>query len=81
MFVGLLRLGIGLSEGFYLYRTAKRRKRRKYKYIHATSESARGLGVKRSGSKADHSHPSSAEVKECVELNLNSRTTSSWHGA
>jgi hypothetical protein len=26
------------------------------------------MGVKRPGREADHSHPSSAEVKECVEL-------------
>jgi len=28
--------------------------------------------VKRPGREADHSHPSSAEVKECVELYLHS---------
>jgi len=31
---------------------------------------ALSLGVKRPGSEADHSPPSSAEVKECVELYL-----------
>jgi hypothetical protein len=31
--------------------------------------------------KADHSVPSSAEVKECVELYLHSLNTSSWPGA
>jgi hypothetical protein len=30
------------------------------------------LGVKRPGREADHSPPSSAEVKECVELYLHS---------
>jgi hypothetical protein len=30
------------------------------------------LGVKRPGCEADHSPPSSAEVKECVELYLHS---------
>jgi hypothetical protein len=39
------------------------------------------LGVKRPGRTADHSHPSSAEVKEWVELYLHSPNTSSWHGA
>jgi len=29
------------------------------------------LGVKRPGHEVDHSPPSSAEVKECVELYLN----------
>jgi hypothetical protein len=39
------------------------------------------LGVKRQGCEADHSPPSSAEVKECVELYLHSPTTPSWRGA
>jgi hypothetical protein len=33
---------------------------------------ALSLGVKRSGRETDHSSPSSAEVKECVELYLHS---------
>jgi hypothetical protein len=39
------------------------------------------LGVKRPGREADHSPPSSAEVKEWVELYLRSPNTPSWHGA
>jgi hypothetical protein len=39
------------------------------------------LGVKRPGREADHSPPSSAEVKECVELYLHSPNTPSWRGA
>jgi hypothetical protein len=39
------------------------------------------LGVKRSGHEADHSPPSSAKVKECVELYLYSPNTPSWHSA
>jgi hypothetical protein len=39
------------------------------------------LGVKRPGCEADHSPPSSAEVKECVALYLHSPNTPSWHGA
>jgi hypothetical protein len=42
---------------------------------------ALSLGVKRPGREADHSPPSSAEVKECVELYLHSRNTPSWCGA
>jgi hypothetical protein len=38
-------------------------------------------GVRRPGLEADHSPSSSAEVKECVELYLNSANTPSWHGA
>jgi len=37
--------------------------------------------VKRPGRDADHSPPSSAEVKECVELYIHSPNTPSWRGA
>jgi hypothetical protein len=39
------------------------------------------LGVKRPGRDADHSPPSSAEVKEWVELYLHSPSTPAWRGA
>jgi hypothetical protein len=39
------------------------------------------LGVKGPGREGDHSPPSSAEVKECMELHLHSPNTSSWRGA
>jgi cell division protein FtsW (lipid II flippase) len=39
------------------------------------------MGVKRPGHEADHSPPSSAEVKEWVELFLHSPNTPSWRGA
>jgi hypothetical protein len=42
---------------------------------------ALSLGVKRPGREADHSPPSSVEVRECVELYLHSPNTSSWRGA
>jgi hypothetical protein len=38
-------------------------------------------GGKAAGVEADHSPPSSAEVKECVELYLYSPNMPSWHGA
>jgi hypothetical protein len=38
-------------------------------------------GVKRPGCEADHSPPSSAEVKEWVELYFHSPNTQSWRGA
>jgi hypothetical protein len=38
-------------------------------------------GGKWPGREADHSPPSSAEVKECVELYLHSPKTPSWRGA
>jgi hypothetical protein len=39
------------------------------------------LGVKRPGREADHSPPSSAEVKEYVGLHLHSPNMPSWRGA
>jgi hypothetical protein len=42
---------------------------------------ALSLGVKRPGRGADHSPPSSAEVKEWVELYLHCLNTPPWHGA
>jgi hypothetical protein len=39
------------------------------------------LGVKRPGREADHSLPSSAEVKECMYLYPHSPNTSYWRGA
>jgi hypothetical protein len=42
---------------------------------------ALSLGVKRPRREADHLPPSSAEVKECVELYLHSSNTPSWRGA
>jgi hypothetical protein len=42
---------------------------------------ALSLRVKQPGHKADHSPPSSVEVKECVELYLHSLNTPSWRGA
>jgi hypothetical protein len=39
------------------------------------------LGIKRPGRKADHSPPSSAEVKEWVEPYLHSPNSPSWRGA
>jgi hypothetical protein len=43
-----------------------------------TDTKVSSLGVKRPGSEADHSPPSSAEVKECVELYLHFPRTPSW---
>jgi hypothetical protein len=36
------------------------------------------MGVKRPGHEADHSPPSSAEVKECVEIYLHTHNTPPW---
>jgi hypothetical protein len=42
---------------------------------------ALSLEVKWLKREADHSPPTSAEVKECMELYLHSPDTPSWHGA
>jgi hypothetical protein len=42
---------------------------------------ALSLEVKQPGHEADHSPPSSAKVKELMELYLHSLNTPSWHGA
>jgi hypothetical protein len=39
------------------------------------------LGVKRPVCEADHTPPSSTEVKECVEMHFPSSSTPSWCGA
>jgi hypothetical protein len=52
-----------------------------YPASYPTVPGALSLGVKRPGYEADHSPPSSAEVKECVELYLQSPNTPSWRGA
>jgi hypothetical protein len=42
---------------------------------------ALSLGIKRPEREVGHSPPSSAEVKECVELYLHSPSTPSWRRA
>jgi hypothetical protein len=42
---------------------------------------ALSMGIQRPDREADHSPPSSAEVKEWVELYLDSPNTPSWRGA
>jgi hypothetical protein len=42
---------------------------------------ALSLGKKRPGREADHLPPSSADIKESVELHLHSPNTPPWHGA
>jgi hypothetical protein len=41
-------------------------------YTYPTATRALSLGLKRPGREADHSRPSSAEAKECVEVYLHS---------
>jgi hypothetical protein len=44
-------------------------------------QGALSLGIRWLGREADQSPPSSAEVKECMELYLHSPNTPSWRGA
>jgi hypothetical protein len=45
------------------------------------ASSPMGTGGSFPGSEADHTPPSSAKVKECVELYLHSPNKPSWSGA
>jgi hypothetical protein len=42
---------------------------------------ALSLGVKWLGRETDHSPPSNAKLKECVDLYIHSPSTLAWHGA
>jgi hypothetical protein len=83
-------LGYGLDDlgfdcrrglGIYLFTTASRTALGTTQPPIRWVPGALPLGVKRPVREADHSSPSNAEVKECVELYLHSPTTPSWHGA
>jgi hypothetical protein len=67
--------------GIFLFTTASRTARGPTKPPIQWILGALSLGVKLPGREADHSPPSSAEVKECVELYLHSPNTPSWRGA
>jgi hypothetical protein len=81
-------LGYGLDErasrvrfpaglGIFLFTTASRTALGPTQPPIQWVPAALSLGVKRPGLEADHSPPSSAEVKECVELYLHSPDTPS----
>jgi hypothetical protein len=44
-------------------------------------QGAHSLGVKWPGCEADHSSPSSAKIKECMDIYLNSTNMPAWHVA
>jgi hypothetical protein len=67
--------------GIYLFTTASRRTLGHTQPPIQWVPGDLSLGVKRPGREADHSPPSSAKVKECVELYLHSLYTPSWRGA
>jgi hypothetical protein len=66
--------------GTFLFTTASRPPLRPIQLPIQCVPGALSLGVKRPGCEVDHSPPSSAEVKECVEVYLHSPNTPSWRG-
>jgi hypothetical protein len=82
-------LGCGLDDrrfesqqwvGIYVFTTASRSTLGPTQPPIQWVPGALSLRVKRPGREADHSPPSSAEVKECVELYLHSFSTPSRRG-
>jgi hypothetical protein len=78
--IGILGFDSRRGLGIFLFTTAFRTALGPTYPIHWVPD-AFSLGVKRPGREADHSPPSSAEVKECVELYLHFPNTPSWLGA
>jgi len=66
--------------GIFLFTTASRTGLGPTQHPIQWVPGAFSLGVKRLGLEADHSPPSSAEIKEYVELYHHSPHKSSWHG-
>jgi len=67
--------------GIFLFTTASRIALRPTQPPIQWVPGALSLRVKRPGRETDHSPPSSAEVKECVQLYVHSPNTPSWRGA
>jgi hypothetical protein len=70
-----VRFPVGL--GIFLFTTPSRPTLRPTQPPIQWVAGALSLGVKREEREADHSHPSSADVKECVDPYLHSSSTSS----
>jgi hypothetical protein len=79
--IGVLGFDSQLGLGIFLFTTASRPVLGPTQPPIQWVPRALSLVLKRLGRDADHSTPSSAEVKKCVELNLHSHNTSSWRGA
>jgi hypothetical protein len=78
---GILGFDSRLCLGIFLFTTASRTALGPTQPPIQWVPGALSLGVKRPGRGSDHSPPSSAEVKECVELYLHSPNTPPWRGA
>jgi hypothetical protein len=79
--IGVLGFDSRRGLGIFLFTTASRKALGLVQPPIQWIPKALSLGVKRPGREADHSTPSSAEIKECVELYLHSPNTPSWRGA
>jgi hypothetical protein len=79
--IGVLRFDSRRGLGIFLFSTASRTALGPAQPLIQWVPGALSLGVKRPGCEADHSLPSSAEVKEWVELYLHSPNTPPWHAA
>jgi hypothetical protein len=79
--IGVLGFGSRRGLGIFLFTTASRKALGPTQTPIQWVPGAVFLGVKWPGREADHSPPSSAEVKESVELYLHSSSTPSWRGA
>jgi hypothetical protein len=79
--VEVLRFDSRRGLGIFLFTTASRTTLEPIQPSIQWVPGSFSLGVKRPEREADHSPPSSAEVKECVELYLRFSNTPSWRGA
>jgi hypothetical protein len=79
--IGVLEFDSRRRLGIFLFTTASRTALGPTQPPIQWAPGALFLGVKRPGREAGHSPPSSAEVRECVELYLHSPNTPSWRGA
>jgi hypothetical protein len=79
--VGVLGFDYWQGLGIFLFTTASRTALGPTQPRIQWVPGALSLGVKRPRREADHSPPSSAEVKEWVGLYLHSPSTPSWRGA
>jgi hypothetical protein len=76
--IGVLGFDFWQGLGIFLFNTASRTSLGPTKHSIPWIPGAFSLGVKQLGHEADHSPPSSVEVKECMELYLHSPNTPSW---
>jgi hypothetical protein len=79
--IGVLGFDCWWAQGIFLFTTAPRTALGPTQPPIQWIPGALSLEIKRLGREADHSHPSSAEVKEWVELYLHSPNMPSWRGA